>query len=183
MCAPSWKRLCASLIINVHLKRLNIIPSFLTDLWPPLGSLVQNIFSTGWVCPIVCLGQGQVKGTQPRLDSFVTKATGKRGGKFLRRTVAESSIHLTQPFSRTSIAPKESKSQNYWANQVGQRVSKEGREKIIISLGKPAVAGWGSDVRDTNNMLKVTLSNQHDGHHLTSASLCGPSVSSPRPLA
>lgn len=114
---------------------------------------------------------------------ILTKPTGKRGGKFLRRTVAESSIHLTQPFSRTSIAPEESKSQNYWANQVGQRVSKEGREKIIISLGKPAVAGWGSDVRDINNMLKLTLSNQHDGHRLTSASLCGPSVSSPRPLA
>lgn len=71
------KRLCASLIINVHLKRLNIIPSFLTDLWPPLGSLVQNIFSSGWVCPIVSTGQGQVKGTQPRLDSFVTGSNNK----------------------------------------------------------------------------------------------------------
>lgn len=73
----SWKRLCVSLIINVHLKRLSIIPCFLTDLWPPLGSLVQNIFSTGWVCPIVCTGQGQVKGTQPRLDSFVTGSNNK----------------------------------------------------------------------------------------------------------
>lgn len=58
-------------------EKIEHYPLFLTDLWPPLGLLVQNIFSTGWVCPIVCLGQGQVKGTQPRLDSFVTGSSNK----------------------------------------------------------------------------------------------------------
>ena len=63
---------------------------------------------------------------------ILTKATGKRGGKFLTRPVAESSIRLTQPFSRASTAPEESKSQNCWTDQVGQRVSKEGREKSLF---------------------------------------------------
>lgn len=50
---------------------------FSTDLWPPLSSLVQNILSTDWVGPIVRAAQGQVKGIQPRLDSFVTGSGNK----------------------------------------------------------------------------------------------------------
>lgn len=107
---------------------------------------------------------------------MLAKAIGKREGKFLTRPMAESSIGLAQSSSRASVAPKERNPRTTepikWKKGLQRR-----QRKISISLGKPAVAGWGSDVWDTNTILKLTLSNQYYHHRLTSARLCSPTVS------